>query len=85
MFKNYLKIALRQLGRHKGYTIINILGLAIGMACCLLILMYVQDEMSYDKFHDDGDRIYRMALERKYQVRSRFYAIIPQSYSHNTV
>lgn len=85
MFKNYLKIALRQLGRHKGYTIINILGLAIGMACCLLILMYVQDEMSYDKFHDDGDRIYRMALERKYPGRSRFYAIIPQSYAHTTV
>ena len=82
MFKNYLKIALRQLGRHKGYTIINILGLAIGMACCLLILMYVQDELSYDKFHTDGDQIHRMALERKYPGRSRFYAIIPQSYAH---
>ncbi len=83
MLQNYLKIALRQLGRHKGYTFINILGLAIGMACCLLILMYVQDELSYDKFHKDGDRIYRMALERKYPGRARLYAIIPHSYAHS--
>lgn len=83
MLQNYLKIALRQLGRHKGYTVINILGLAIGMACCLLILMYVQDELSYDKFHEDGDRIHRMALERTYPGRSRLYAIIPHSYAHS--
>lgn len=81
MFQNYLKIALRHLARNRGYTVINILGLAIGIACTLIILMYVQDELSFDQWHEDGDQIYRMALERKYPGRSRHYAIIPQSYS----
>ena len=51
MFKNYLKSALRNLYKHKGYSLINIIGLAIGMACCLLILLYVRHELSYDAYH----------------------------------
>ena len=81
MLKNFLTIALRQLKRNKIFSLINILGLAIGMACCLLILMYVQDELGYDKFHEKGDRIYRMALDRIYPGRSTSYAIIPHSYA----
>ena len=81
MIKNYLTIALRHLFRNKSFSIINILGLAIGMACCVMILLYVQDEINYDKFHEKGDRIYRMALDRIYPGRSTAYAIIPHSYA----
>ncbi len=63
MFKNYLKIALRNLIKHKVYTLINVGGLAIGMACSILILLYVRDELSYDRYHDKAERIYRILLE----------------------
>lgn len=61
MFKNYLKIALRNMKRHEGYSAINIIGLAIGITCCLYIFLYVQQELSYDRYHKDADRIYRIA------------------------
>jgi putative ABC transport system permease protein len=80
MFANYLKIAWRNLLRNQNYSLVNIVGLTVGLACVLLIALYLQDELSYDKFHPDGDRIYRMALERKYPGRARNYAIIPQSF-----
>ena len=57
MLRNYLTIAYRQLLRHKGYSLINILGLAVGIACCLIILLYVQDELSFDNFHEKGERV----------------------------
>ncbi len=60
MVKNYIKIAWRNLLKHKGHTAINILGLAVGMSCFLLILFYVRDESSYDKFHKDYQDIYRV-------------------------
>ncbi len=63
MLKNYLKIAFRNLSRHKGYTFINVAGLAAGMACCLLILLYVRDELSYDRFHENAERIYRITSD----------------------
>lgn len=59
MIKNYLKIALRNIKKHKGFSLINISGLALGIACFFLIMLYVQFEMSYDKFHKNSDRIYR--------------------------
>ena len=59
MVKNYIKIAFRNMKRQKVYTLINISGLAIGMACCLLAFLYVSHELSYDDFHRDADRIYR--------------------------
>ncbi|MCK4466168.1 MAG: ABC transporter permease, partial [Bacteroidales bacterium] len=62
MFKNYLKIALRNIIKHKGFSIINIVGLAIGIACSILILLFVTYELSYDKFHEKADRIYRVAV-----------------------
>ena len=62
MLKNYLKIALRNLRRQKGYTCINVAGLAVGMACCLLILLFVRDELSYDRHHDKADRIFRLTI-----------------------
>jgi len=60
MFKNYLKIALRHLKMNKAYSFINIFGLSVGMACCLLMMLFVQDELSYDKFHENADRIFRI-------------------------
>jgi ABC-type antimicrobial peptide transport system permease subunit len=69
MFKNYLKIALRNIKRHKGLSFINITGLAIGMACCLLITIWVQDELSYDKFHENAENIYRINMnDQRYGV-----------------
>lgn len=65
MFQNYLKIALRNLKRQKSYTAINIAGLATGMACCLLLMLYVQHEFSFDRFHTSADRIYRVNLSAK--------------------
>ena len=64
MFKNYLTIAWRNILRQKGYAGINIIGLAIGIAACLLILQYVSFELSYENFHINKDRIYRVQLDR---------------------
>ena len=76
MFKNYLKIALRNFQRHKGYSFINIAGFAIGMAVCLLILIYVRHELSYDKYHKDGDRVFRIAQDIQTQTSNRIFAPI---------
>ena len=65
MLKNYLKIALRNLQRHKGYSFINIAGLAVGIACCALILLYVRHELSYDRAYEKADRIYRIVSEER--------------------
>jgi putative ABC transport system permease protein len=64
MFKNYFKIAFRNIRKHKGYSFINIAGLAIGIACCMLIIFYVGFELSYDSYHKDMERIYRIGLDR---------------------
>ncbi len=63
MLKSYLKTTLRSIKKHIGYSLINIMGLAIGMACCILILFFVFDELSYDKFHENHDRIYRVTRQ----------------------
>jgi hypothetical protein len=60
MLKNYFKTAIRILFRHKGYSCLNIMGLAVGLAVCILIFLWVQDELSYDRFHTNADRIYRV-------------------------
>jgi len=65
MFKNYFIIAIRNLVRQKGYFFINLLGLTIGLTACLLITFYVIDELSYDRFHKNGDRIYRVGYQAK--------------------
>lgn len=65
MIKHYIKIALRNLIRTKGFSFINIFGLTIGMTACVLIMLYVTDEMNYDKHHKDGYRLYRIASEAK--------------------
>src|SRR6478752_9590645 len=80
MFKNNLKIAIRNLFKQRVYSSINVLGLAVGIASCLLIVLFIENEFSYDKFFNDHVRIYRMVLERKYPNHSTFYAIVPHSF-----
>lgn len=60
MIKNYIKIALRNLWRHKSFSVINIVGLAVGMAVAILLLLWIQNEVGYDEFHENKDRIYRV-------------------------
>ncbi len=66
MLKNYLKIAIRNLLKHKAYSFINLAGLAIGIACCVLIMLYVREELSYDRFHENAGRIYRVGNEGQF-------------------
>ena len=63
MLKNYLVVAWRSLKRQKGYSFINIAGLAIGFICCLMILLFVQDELSYDRFHENASQIFRVTTK----------------------
>lgn len=63
MIKNYITIAFRGMMRSKAYSFINIAGLSIGVACCLLLALYIQDELSYDKHHQDADNIYRVVSQ----------------------
>ena len=67
MFRNYLKVATRYLLRYKSYTAINISGLAVGITACILIMLFVKSEFSYDKFHSQADRIYRAWQHEKYE------------------
>ncbi|MBS1532235.1 MAG: ABC transporter permease [Bacteroidetes bacterium] len=66
MFKNYLKVALRGLWKNKFSSVINILGLSIGLSSCLLIGLYIRHELSYDQFQQKGDRIARVIMEYKF-------------------
>jgi putative ABC transport system permease protein len=77
MFRNYLKVAMRTVKRQKIYSFINILGLAIGIACCLMIYLFVSYEMDYDKFYPDFERIYRVATDNRLQSRSHVWALSP--------
>lgn len=74
MFKNYLKVAFRNLLRHKGFSLINILGLALGFACCVFIFLFVNHETSYDSYHPDNDRIFRVAKHIKRDANEQSFA-----------
>jgi putative ABC transport system permease protein len=77
MLRNYLKTAFRNLWRNKGFSTINILGLAIGLATCLLIFIYVMDELSYDRWNVNADRIYRIDNDVKFGGNSMSLAVAP--------
>ena len=81
MLRNYIKIGLRSLFKNKVYSFINITGLAVGIASCLLILVHVEDELSYDKFHKKSGQLYKMVLERIYPDHVTHYAFVPHSYA----
>jgi putative ABC transport system permease protein len=75
MLKNYIKIALRNFLKHKGFSFINIFGLAIGVACCVLIVLYVLDEVSYDRYHEKADKIYRVGI-RGFVNNNLFHGVV---------
>ena len=77
MFKNYLKIAYRNLIKHRSYSLINILGLSLGITCCILILAYIGYELSYDCYHKNADNIYRIASTRSFTGRTLELATSP--------
>lgn len=79
MFKINAKLAFRNLLKHKLYTFINIGGLAISLSVCMLILLYVNSEVSYDDYHPNKDRLYRVALDRFYPDHTSYYALTPAS------
>ena len=70
MLKNYFKVAFRNLIRNKFYSSINIAGLSIGIAVSMLIMFYVFDELSYDRFHKDADQIYQVYMKARIQGKS---------------
>ena len=77
MLKNYFKIALRNALRSPGFTVVNVLGLSLGIGSCLLISLFVKDELSFDKYLQDGDKIYRVITQRSYVDRSQHSAQVP--------
>lgn len=77
MFKNYLTIAIRNLRKHRFYTFINVAGLAIGIASCLIIVLFVLNELSYDKHHEKASRIYRINGEIKFGGNHLMLAVAP--------
>jgi ABC-type antimicrobial peptide transport system permease subunit len=78
MFKNYLKIALRQLQKNTTFSVINIAGLAIGMAAVILLLLWIQNEVSYDQFHEKGDRIYELWNRAKWDDKLECWPVTPK-------
>ncbi|HZY81153.1 MAG TPA: ABC transporter permease [Cyclobacteriaceae bacterium] len=74
MFKNYFKMTFRVFNRERLYSVINVSGLAVGFSCCLLIYLFIADELSYDKFHVNGDRIYRLSAAYMRQGQWEPYA-----------
>src|SRR5688572_19392764 len=81
MYKNYLKIAYRNLVSNKGFSVINIIGLSIGMTCCLLIFQFVAFEYSYDRFHTEKENVYRLlqAYGQKGQTMDQGHAYTAQA------
>jgi putative ABC transport system permease protein len=74
MWRNYFKIALRNINRNKGYTFLNVVGLAIGIAACLVISFFIKNELNYDNYHKDADRIYRVAVDIQSPEANRIFA-----------
>ena len=77
MLRNYLLIAIRNLFRQKFHSLINILGLSVGIAATLLILLWVQDEMTYDRFHEHADRLYQVEEDQYYSGEVYHVTVTP--------
>ena len=77
MFRNYIKTTMRNIRRAKVYSFINIAGLAVGLACCMLILLWVQDELSYDRFYKNADQVCRIIYGQASEGSERYVAVSP--------
>ena len=71
MLKNYLKIAIRNLTRNKVFSVINIAGLSLGLTCCMLIVLYTKDEVSFDRFQENKNQLYRIKVTMTDENESR--------------
>jgi len=85
MFRNYFKTAYRNLVRHKGFTFINIAGLSLGLTACLLIGLFVYDELQYDRFLPEGEQVYRLYNERIEDTGNEFTPRTPPMYAPTLV
>ncbi|MDH4195786.1 MAG: ABC transporter permease [Candidatus Aminicenantes bacterium] len=74
---NYVRVALRKMRRQKGYSAVTISGLAVGLACCVLMMLWVKDELSFDRFHENGDSIYRLVTETRSETAATLDARAP--------
>lgn len=81
MLKNYIKVALRNLMKHKGFSFINVLGLSIGLSCCMLISLYIFHEYSYDSFHKKAERLYQLGAMAKQEGEVEHRASLPAAMS----
>ncbi len=79
MFKNYLKITLRNLYRQKLYALINIFGLSMGIGCCLILSLYILGELSYDKHYENHERLYRVVNEYTFNGNANRAAMSSQA------
>jgi putative ABC transport system permease protein len=77
MFKNYLKITLRHIRKNKGFSLLNVFGLALGLTCALLILLWIEDELSYDRFHKKYDSLYQVMENHNYDGKIYTFAATP--------
>ena len=85
MYKNYIKIAIRNLFKYKTHSAINILGLTIGLTGCILIGLFIQDEYKYDDFHPDGENTYRIYNKRTDSEGSSWVAMVPPTFAPTMV
>src|SRR5262245_24544136 len=81
MLRNYFNIALRNLVRNKVFSLINIFGMAIGLASCLVIALFISDELRYDKYHSRYERIFRVTSELKSSSGSTALAVTPSPWA----
>ncbi len=79
MFRNYLKIAFRSLVRSKAHSAINIIGLSLGICCCVLIVLFVNDEWTFDQFHSKAERIYRVFAREDWGENQQFLRLTHRS------
>lgn len=77
MIRNYIKTVVRNILRHKGYSFINISGQAIGMACCMLIFIWVNNEQSYDRFHEHANNIHRVVINWPQGMQTEWASVTP--------
>lgn len=85
MLRNYIKVAFRNILKHKGYYFINVVGLSIGIVCFVLITLFIQDELSYDRYHEKADRIYRAGVQAVWADNEFHGAVSPAPFSKTLV
>lgn len=85
MLTTYFRPVLRNLRKQGGYTLINVAGLGLGVACSLLIFLFVQDELSFDRFHEKADRIYRIVIKNTYGGQESEYLMAPVNMGEHLV